>query len=246
MFEIAFRDDDKSGSLAMLPNKFRKMIWVKTRDFVIVEGYDEERPVLESESATEAQLVAGAGAGAGVGADTGADAGAIAGAGAETQVESSAALKDKSPAPQASSKIQYAIKHILTREQIKHLRKTGLWPEGLQAESLGHPVAGVDSAGPGAQQSEGASAAAAAAASSGRDRNRQAMPDLPPRSDDYGRGFGYGAYGGDARGEEETDEYEEEEEEIFYDKMGNTITREAAEALAAKSSTAAGVGEGGK
>jgi hypothetical protein len=246
MFEIAFRDDDKSGSLAMLPNKFRKMIWVKTRDFVIVEGYDEERSVLESESSTEAQLGADADASASASASASADANADADAVVDLQVEfGGAAIKDKS---QASKIIQYAIKHILTREQIKHLRKTGLWPEGLQAESLGHPVPGADSAGLGAPQPGGACTVAAAPSSSAssRDRDRQAMPDMPPRSDDYGRGSGYGAYGGVAQEGQDAEEYEyeDEEEEIFYDKMGNTITREAAQALAAKSSAPAG--EGGK
>lgn len=43
MFEIALSDDDTTGCLALLPNKFKNVIWVKTRDFVIVQGSDEEK-----------------------------------------------------------------------------------------------------------------------------------------------------------------------------------------------------------
>jgi translation initiation factor IF-1 len=41
IFEVAARDDDTSGTLALLPNKFKKVIWVKTRDYVLVEGGEE-------------------------------------------------------------------------------------------------------------------------------------------------------------------------------------------------------------
>ena len=81
MFEIALRDDDTSGSLALLPNKFKNVIWVKTRDFVIVQGNGAEK------------------------------------------AEANGAASD--------AKVQYFIKHILTKEHVKHIQKKGLWPEGL-------------------------------------------------------------------------------------------------------------------
>jgi len=81
MFEVALCDDDTSGSLALLPNKFKNVIWVKTKDFVIVQGNGAEK------------------------------------------AEAGGAASD--------AKVQYFIKHILTKEHVKHIQKIGLWPEGL-------------------------------------------------------------------------------------------------------------------
>jgi probable RNA-binding protein EIF1AD len=60
----------KSPQLAILPTKFHKLVWIKRKDYVIVQGAEEEE---------------GGG-------------------------------------------IRYLIKHVLYKEQIKHLKSKGLWP----------------------------------------------------------------------------------------------------------------------
>lgn len=67
---------DNSPQLAMLPTKFRKLVWLKRNDFVIVQT------------------------GGGVTDDATHDTGGI----------------------------RYIINHILYKEQVKHLRQKGLWP----------------------------------------------------------------------------------------------------------------------
>jgi len=64
--------------LALLPNKFKKVIWVKRNDFVILE---------RAEASTE--LVAS-----------------------------------------STARVQYIIKQILNKEQIKHIKQVGKWPSG--------------------------------------------------------------------------------------------------------------------
>jgi len=84
IFEVQLSDEDAERPLALLPNKFKNVIWVKTKSYVIVEGFQEEK---EKESAT-----------------------------------SSGDSKDK---------VKFQIKNILSKAQIKHLSKTGKWPEGF-------------------------------------------------------------------------------------------------------------------
>lgn len=83
IFEIALTDaevSDKSNlSLCLLPNKFRNVIWVKTRDFLILES-----------AASDAEAIA-----------------------------------------ENSSKVKYIIKHILNKNSIKNIEKSGLWPVSL-------------------------------------------------------------------------------------------------------------------
>ena len=75
----------RTPQLAILPTKFRKLVWVKRNDFVIVQTGDEEGSASESE-------------------------------------ERDGAKKD-------NGGIRYIINHILYKDQVKHLRSKGLWPD---------------------------------------------------------------------------------------------------------------------
>ena len=85
IFEVQAAGASAPSGLAMLPNRFSKMIWVKRGNHVIVEV------------AAEAATVT--------------DGGAL--------------------------KIRYMIQHVLFKDQIKHLRKKGLWPAALDGGAGG-------------------------------------------------------------------------------------------------------------
>jgi hypothetical protein len=122
IFEIALTADEMSAkaseNLALLPNKYRNVIWVKTKDFLIVSGGASE---LEEE-------------------------------------------EDSSGIP-AGSKVQYAVKHILNKAQIKHIKKIGKWPDcftidmgtrgGRAATSYADDYIGIDDGGDGGLEQEG-------------------------------------------------------------------------------------------
>ena len=92
----------REPQLAILPTKFRKLVWVKRNDYVIVETgqHEEDAAVVADEddalddTATNRKNESGtAAAGTGGG-------------------------------------IRYIISHILYKDQVKHLKSNGLWPDG--------------------------------------------------------------------------------------------------------------------
>jgi probable RNA-binding protein EIF1AD len=73
---------DEISQLAILPAKFRKLVWVKRNDFVIVtSGNSSDDPVSPGD---------------------------------------------------ISGGIRYMVKHILYKEQVKHLKQKKMWPNGLK------------------------------------------------------------------------------------------------------------------
>ena len=74
-----------SDHLALLPNKYRNVIWIKKKDFVIVSG--------------------------GVRKEEG-----------------------EQSAMEAGGKVQFIVKAILNKKQIKHIKKSGKWPINLAVD----------------------------------------------------------------------------------------------------------------
>ena len=89
IFEIALKDEEvaakASDHLALLPSKYRNVIWIKTRDFLIVDGGVRKE-------------------------------------------------EDEKDAAEAGSKVQFIVKAILNKKQIKHIKKSGKWPSTLAAD----------------------------------------------------------------------------------------------------------------
>ena len=102
IFEVALNakevTEKSSEHLALLPSKYRNVIWVKTKDYLILDGGAMDRGGEVSE-----------GEGRGVHGD--------------------GEVSKQSGAENTGSKVQYAIKHILNRNQIKHIKKSGMWPD---------------------------------------------------------------------------------------------------------------------
>lgn len=90
--------------LARLPNKFKKLIWIKRNDYLIVSYMNHQKSTDESSSAAEV----------------------------ETPV--TVLLNANSNLAFDESKVQYEIKHILNKDQIKHLKAQLLWPEHFISE----------------------------------------------------------------------------------------------------------------
>ncbi len=134
----------RTPKLAILPTKYRKLVWVKRNDFVIVRCGEDEEEVDEdtltgneapSDGDTEVQE-AGGGRSTPVAAVV--DAAAI-----TTKSSSSKQHADTKDAnagtPVVISGIRYEIIHILYRDQVKHLKRKGLWPEDDPCFSEGVP-----------------------------------------------------------------------------------------------------------
>lgn len=86
--------------LAFLPTKFRKLVWIKRNDFVIVECGDEveeEEEKVGSEDTSDATSQK-----------------------KHKQNKSADANKNKG--------FRYVITHILYKDQVKHIKSKGLWP----------------------------------------------------------------------------------------------------------------------
>jgi probable RNA-binding protein EIF1AD len=75
-------DANRTQQLAFLPTKFRKLVWIKRNDFVIVQCGEEESTEQQSDQK---------------------DAG--------------------------GSGFRYVITHILYKDQVKHIKSKGLWPD---------------------------------------------------------------------------------------------------------------------
>jgi probable RNA-binding protein EIF1AD len=100
--------------LAILPTKFHKLVWVKRNDFVIVQtGIDDDRTEEVDEAGSredqEDKITL-----------------------STTDDKDSAVTTAGHPSSMPDDiggGIRYIIKHILYKEQVKHLRSKGLWPE---------------------------------------------------------------------------------------------------------------------
>jgi len=96
--------DSRSSQLAILPTKFRKLVWVKRNDYVIVQtGIEEEEE------------------------DQDADVGGAASSTADDHVKPTD--KATSASSDTTGSIRYIITHILYKDQVNHLRSKGLWPD---------------------------------------------------------------------------------------------------------------------
>lgn len=73
----------RSPQLAFLPAKFRKLVWIKRNDFVIVECGDEEEDEEEQQQSKKSE----------------------------------------------TSGFRYVIRYILYKDQVKHIKSKGLWPQ---------------------------------------------------------------------------------------------------------------------
>jgi probable RNA-binding protein EIF1AD len=150
-FDVCFFDKNKSV-LAILPTKFRKLVWVKRNDYVIVRVADATAGAVDNDgNDDDADAVRDLQADADV-ALTG-NASSMKNTSshdddeddhhdAEVSTyakdkESSAALSTASTtaANTTTSGIQCIITHILYKEQIKHLQQTGHWPEQFAFEN---------------------------------------------------------------------------------------------------------------
>ncbi|KAL7465382.1 hypothetical protein ACHAXS_005705 [Conticribra weissflogii] len=89
--------------LAFLPTKFRKLVWIKRNDFVIVDCGDEEP--------TESHNV-------------------LATTESSEQPQSSAATSaTNNSGAGGGGGFRYVISHILYKDQVKHIKSKGLWPD---------------------------------------------------------------------------------------------------------------------
>jgi probable RNA-binding protein EIF1AD len=200
VFEVVFADGSKS--LALLPNRFKKLIWVKRNDFVLVtttvdETEDADADVARGSTADQATIFTGSAPSANA---TASDAAAT----------SATAATTVSTLP----KIQHQIEFILGKDQIRNIKDKALWPDTFVTR-LGGGAAGLG-------QSQGLGHSQGHGQGQGLRPQDDLMPDLAHSSDD---------------------DYEDaDEEEVRYDKMGNTIepgTSEWDAAVAAEEAEAA-------
>jgi probable RNA-binding protein EIF1AD len=104
-FDVLLSDGANSKVLAILPTKYRKLVWLKRNDFVIVESglADGEVDSQESEaSGTADELTTGD----------------------NDDVPIVTRIDDST-----GGGIRYMIKHILYKEQIRNLIEKGFWPD---------------------------------------------------------------------------------------------------------------------
>jgi len=90
--------------LAFLPTKFRKLVWIKRNDFVIVDCGDEEPTESHKNNvlATSETL---------------------------TQTQSTSATNNGGSGSGSGGGFRYVISHILYKDQVKHIKYKGLWPD---------------------------------------------------------------------------------------------------------------------
>ena len=98
--------------LALLPNRFKNLIWVKRNDYLIVKKGGGGEGGVHAGGAETADV----------------DADAIAVALAATAVSS-----------ESTFAIQYEVQHVLNKDQIKHLRTVGKWPELADGSGMPPP-----------------------------------------------------------------------------------------------------------
>lgn len=105
-FDIVLPGGSNEQQLAILPTKFRKLVWLKRNDFVIVQTAKDDI-VGETEGNQDAVKAVETGS------------------------------------------IRFMISHILYKDQVKHLKSEGLWPEddpGFNDATADHEVVEVNAA----------------------------------------------------------------------------------------------------
>jgi probable RNA-binding protein EIF1AD len=90
----------------MLPTKFHKLVWVKRNDYVIVQTgvVTEDEEKVDDDGNDEANTN-------------------------QREEAEEGARHSKNKTANDESGIRYIICHILYKDQVKHLRSKGLWPE---------------------------------------------------------------------------------------------------------------------
>lgn len=100
----------RTSKLAILPTKYRKLVWVKRNDFVIVRcGQDDDEDAPPSENEKEGNTM-----------DRQEP------SGVEEKVDEATSSRGTAA---IISGIRYEISHILYKDQVKHLQRKGLWPD---------------------------------------------------------------------------------------------------------------------
>jgi probable RNA-binding protein EIF1AD len=129
-------DDGVTEGLAVLPQKFRKLVWVKRGDHVIVSGAEKD-----------IEVTGGSGGGG----------------------------------QQAVAAVKYRVTHVLYKEQIRHLKSSGLWPAAFQdpeEEGTGSGASSVKGGG------GGAVVEAAVAGTAGMNVSKAILPQAQPSASD--------------------------------------------------------------
>ena len=111
-FKSSVGREGVTSSLALLPTKFNKLVWVKRGDYVIAEGAANSLDVVEGEK------------------DKGKDVDVIEEGGDVPVCDGNAVVQPSATPPKKGEAVGWIIKHILFEEQVKHLRKIGTWPWG--------------------------------------------------------------------------------------------------------------------
>jgi probable RNA-binding protein EIF1AD len=95
--------------LAILPTKFRKLIWLKRNDFVIVQTVNANNPSIPLDSSTSTEI-----------SDNNTDR-------YEIRNDSNVRVSEENSSS-LSCGIRFMITRILYKNQIKHLASKGMWP----------------------------------------------------------------------------------------------------------------------
>ncbi len=90
---------DATPKLAILPTKFRKLVWLKRNDYVICAVAEDDGPTTSSSTTSKGEE------------------------------ESESQDKSLSASGDIDGGIRYMIEHILYKDQVKHLKDKGLWPK---------------------------------------------------------------------------------------------------------------------
>lgn len=100
---------DRTPQLAILPTKFHKLVWVKRNDYVIVQTGMLEEEVVEGDDHSDDKIESSNGD--------------------EHDDGTKEARSVSKEVDRHQGGIRYIVTHILYKDQVKHLRSKGLWPE---------------------------------------------------------------------------------------------------------------------
>lgn len=111
--------------LALLPTKFRRLVWIKRGDYVIVDcgtdpdvdGASPAKPTDDNNDDAKEQKE--------VGNKKSSD----------ENIDNSKLANNASSSSSKTKGVRYIIQHVLYKEQIKHLKQKGLWPNAFSTSS---------------------------------------------------------------------------------------------------------------
>jgi hypothetical protein len=95
---------DGATELAMMPTRFKKLIWIKRGDFVILSASSADSTVGDSSAEESGEMAVTASGG-----------------------EAPAAPAVAAAAAADSYKVNFMIKYILSKPQIRHIQQSGKW-----------------------------------------------------------------------------------------------------------------------